>query len=209
MSKRLALLLASLVLLACIGGGAWLYHSAFSDGEQAGRSAGSVEVATLKREHAEHMARNEKEARERLEVMTTRLQTNQHALNEMAGQLATSQREYREKTERLTGELARVTTQYRRSLDAAPEPLPACVFTRDFVRLYDEATGAYPLPATGDPLRALAQAASSAAAWELDSGLGQRELLTHHIRYAEQCNATAVQLNKLIDAVETLYATRD
>ncbi|MGL4885493.1 MAG: hypothetical protein ACRC4V_03945 [Aeromonas veronii] len=207
MIQRLLPLIAALLLLvAAAGGGFVLHRVGFSDGVKVGRSEGDVKVEKLARDHAELIAKKEKEARERLETLTTRLQSQQHSLNEMASQLADQQRDYRTATERLTGELNRVTTQYRRSLDAAPEPLPACVFTRDFVRLYDDATGAYPMPETRHPGGAAASSDTTDAAWQLDSGISQRTFLAHHIRYAEQCRATAAQLNKLIDAMEVSYA---
>lgn len=204
MISRSAIAIAVALLLVAVSGGAYLLQRmSYGDGFTAGELAGKASVAELEKQHEKALSKAHEDARIRTEALLTRLQTTQHQLNEIAGQLAFEQREYRETTDRLTGELARVTTQYRRSLDAAPEPLPACVFTRDFVRLYDQATGAYPLPATGDPERAVAPSAATDSAWDLDSGIGQRAFLAHHIRYAEQCRSTAAQLNRLIDAVAT------
>lgn len=210
MISRSALAIAAvLALTAWLGAAYLLQRTAYGEGFTAGELAGKAQVFELEAQHALLIASKEKEARERIESLASRLLVDQHTLNDMAGELASQQRQYRETTDRLTGELARVTTQYRRSLDAAPEPLPACVFTRDFVRLYDDAIGAYPLLTTSDPARATAPTASSSAAWELDSGIGQREFLTHHIRYAEQCRASAAQLSKLIDTLEVTHATRN
>ncbi len=207
MIKRLLPLIAALLLLVAAAGGAYLLQRmSYGEGVTAGELAGKARVAEIEKQHEKALSKAHEDARIRTEALLTRLQTTQHQLNEIAGQLAFEQREYRETTDRLTGELARVTSQYRRSLDAAPEPLPACVFTRDFVRVYDDATGAYPMLEASHSGGAVASSNAADAAWQLDSGISQRAFLAHHIRYAEQCRATAAQLNKLIDAVEVTYA---
>ncbi|WP_052143361.1 hypothetical protein [Aeromonas hydrophila] len=207
---RITVIISALLLAASL---TWritsLQQTAYENGLKTGRGEGDVKVLKLQREHAKALTDSEIATRQRLEALTSRLLDKQHSLNEIAGQLATQQRQYRDTTDRLTGELARVTTLYRRSLDATPEPLPTCVFTRDFVRLYDTATGAYPLSATGDPRLVVAPSSDTTAAGELDSGITQQDFLAHHIRYAEQCRATAAQLNKLIDTVESTHATRN
>lgn len=118
--------------------------------------------------------------------------------------LAELQRTLRKTTDRLTGEIDRVNDLYRDALDAQPKPLPACVFTAGWVRLYDEATGAVAagMPSTADTSRTAAQVAEGRAAEQLNSGISQRDVLAHHVRYAEQCRSTAAQLDALIDAVE-------
>lgn len=210
MIPRAAIAIGSALLLIGVAGSTYLLQRmSYDDGFSAGELSGKVRVAELEALHEKAMSKAREDARIRAEALLTRLQTTQHQLNEIAGQLTLAQRQYRETTDRLSGELARVTSQYRRSLDAAPEPLPACVFTRDFVRLYDEATGAYSVPDTGHAPGATASPDAADTAWQLDSGISQRAFLAHHIRYAEQCRATAAQLNKLIDAVEVTHATRD
>lgn len=197
------LVLWGLLASATVGAGVWLHHSIYAAGFEDGQREGQVDVANLKRTHAEELATQQTAAREQLDTLLSRLQTSQQHINQIAGELAQQQRQYRDTTDRLKGELSRVTTQYRRSLTAAPEPLPACVFTRDFVRLYDEATGAYPLPTTQHSTGAAASTDSANTAGELDSGLTQSQFLEHHIRYAEQCRSITAQLNGLIDAVST------
>ena len=167
----------------------------------AAHAAQTVALETLKREHAEEAEQRAVVAERDAKAAAQQLREAQVRYDQLASELADTQRENRQTTDRLTGEIARVTTLYRQALDAAPEPLPACVFTRGFVRVWDEATGAA-LPAPADPDRAAAPAASAGAAEQLDSGLGQADVLGHHTRYAEQCRNTAAQLNRLIDALE-------
>lgn len=132
-----------------------------------------------------------------------RLQEEQARNDKLAADLAEQQRTNRQTTDRLTGEIARVNDLYRGALDAQPEPLPACVFTRGFVRVWDEATGARSaVPAATDSGRAAAQVAESQALDQLDAGIGRADVLAHHVSYAEQCRNTADQLDALIDAVQ-------
>lgn len=204
-SPLLSRTLPILLLTGCLAGGAWyLDHRGYTRGYDVAAGEGNTKLETLKREQAEVLTKQEREARERLESLASRLQTNQHAINEMASDLAEQQRLHRDTTDQLTGEIHRVTNLYRRAQDAAPEPVPQCVFTRGWVRLYDSATGAYPdpVPATGHTPGAAARAAITDPTWQLDSAVSQAELLGHHLRYAEQCRNTAAQLSGLIRAVQ-------
>lgn len=201
---RLSHVIPALLLIGCLAGGGWyLHHLGYTDGHDDAARDGKADLDALKLEHSQALANQERTAKERLEALTSRLQTDQHAINEMASQLAEQQRLHRDTTDQLTGEIHRVTTLYRRSLDSAPEPAPQCVFTRGWVRLYDSATGAYPgpVPAAGHSGGAVAPAALTEPAWQLDSNISQAELLGHHLRYAEQCRNIASQLSGLINAV--------
>lgn len=130
-----------------------------------------------------------------------RLQEEQRRADGLASQLADQQRGHRITTDRLTGEIARVNDLYREALDAQPKPLPACVFTRGFVRVWDEATGAVPAAPAGSG-GAAAQSPQADTLDQLPAGISRSQLLEHHIRYAEQCRNTAAQLDALIDVVQ-------
>lgn len=120
--------------------------------------------------------------------------------NQLASQLADTKDNLRKKTEKLTGEIARVTTLYRRALDAQPETLPAAVFTTGFVRVWNTANGistAMPTPDSSSGIAA--SAGSSGTADDLDSGVGQAQVLTNQVRNAELHSACRAQLNNLID----------
>lgn len=191
-------------LLPALGiAAAWVIHGTaqWDQGYANASAEGAAALQTLKREHAEEIALRAQAAERDAKAAAQQLRKAYARLDQLAGELADTQRENRKTIDRLTGEIARVTTRYRKALDAAPEPLPACVFTRGFVRVWDEATGAA-LPAPADPDRAAAPAAGTGAAEQLDSGLGQADVLGHHTRYAEQCRNTAAQLDRLIDALE-------
>lgn len=120
--------------------------------------------------------------------------------HQLANQLADTKDNLRKKTEKLTGEIARVTTLYRRALDAQPETLPAAVFTTGFVRVWNTANGistAMPTPDSSSGIAA--SAGSSGTADDLDSGVGQAQVLTNQVRNAELHSACRAQLNTLID----------
>lgn len=193
----------SLLLLGLV---AWIVATALAEVYRAGyakaQTEGDLALETLRGEHQEQELARARAAELSTKAAAKRLQEEQTRNDKLASDLAEQQRQHRKTTDYLTGEIARVADLYRKELDAEPEPLPACVFTAGWVRIYDEATGARAaLPAATDPGRAAAQGAEARAAEQLDSGLGQGALLAHHIRYAEQCRNTAAQLDALIDAV--------
>lgn len=152
--------------------------------------------------HAEQREAQERRARLGAEQAAKALQAEQQRADALAARLAEQQRQHRTTRDQLQKEVTRVSTLYRKALDAAPEPVPACVFTRGWVRLYDRATGAELPAAPADPAGTTAPAADAAAAEQLDSGVDQARLLAHHIDYAEQCRNSAAQLDRLIDLLE-------
>ena len=152
--------------------------------------------------HAEQREAQERRARLGAEQAAKALQAEQQRADALAAQLAEQQRQHRTTRDQLQKEVTRVSTLYRKALDAAPEPVPACVFTRGWVRLYDRATGAELPAAPADPAGTTAPAGEAAALEQLDSGVDQAGLLAHHIDYAEQCRNSAAQLDRLIDLLE-------
>lgn len=195
------------LLLALIGAfGLWVNHlqdSAYVDGYSKAHAEGELALETMRGEHqAKELARAKADATNAKEA-AKRLQEEQSRNDKLATELADKQRNYRQTTDQLIGEIARVNDLYRKALDAEPEPVPACVFTAGFVRVWDEATGAAtPMLAAADTGRVAAQSAESRAAEQLDSGISQRDVLAHHVHYAEQCRNTSAQLDALIDAVQ-------
>lgn len=152
--------------------------------------------------HAEQREAQERSARLSAEQTAKALQAEQQRADALAARLAEQQRQHRTTRDQLQKEVTRVSTLYRKALDAAPEPVPACVFTRGWVRLYDRATGAELPAAPADPAGAAAPAGEATALEQLDSGVDQARLLAHHIDYAEQCRNSAAQLDRLIDLLE-------
>lgn len=188
--------------------GVWLFLSALEDAHQQGyakaKAEGELALEKLRGTHQAHDLERTKAAADSAKQGAKQLQEEQARNDQLASDLAELQRTLRKTTDRLTGEIDRVNDLYRDALDAQPKPLPACVFTAGWVRVYDEATGAIAagMPSAADTSRAAAQVAEGRAAEQLNSGISQRDVLAHHIRYAEQCRSTTAQLDALIDAVE-------
>ncbi|TWC35074.1 hypothetical protein FBY03_111122 [Pseudomonas sp. SJZ079] len=178
-----------------------MQRAEYRKGYQLAQSEGAQALEQLRRQHAEAETERAQSAEASAKQAAKALQTEQARNDQLANDLAAQQRQHRATTDRLTGEIARVNDLYRGALDAPPKPLPACVFTRGFVRVWDEATGAR-VPEAENTGRAAAQVAEGQATEQLDSGLSQGAFLDHHVRYAEQCRNTAAQLDLLIDAVE-------
>ncbi|MBU0809630.1 MAG: DNA-packaging protein [Gammaproteobacteria bacterium] len=194
MTAWLRILAPLLVYLACTLSAAFL-------GYRYAERGGELALEQLRSDHQALELKRAQAAAADAKAAAKRLQDEQARNDQLAADLAEQQRQYRQTTDRLTGEIARVNDLYRDALDAPPKPLPACVFTAGWVRIYDEATGAA-VPAAADPGRTAAQVAEGHAAEQLDSGISQRAVLSHHVRYAEQCKNTAAQLDALIDAVQ-------
>lgn len=193
----LRILAPVLIYLSCTLSGAFL-------GYRYAERSGLLALEQLRRDHADAERAQALLAADSAKAAAKKLLDEQAHNDKLAADLADQQRTNRKTTDRLTGEIARVNDLYLKALDAEPEPLPACVFTAGWVRVYDEATGAIAagMPPATDTGRVAAQSAEGRAAEQLDSGISQRDVLEHHTRYAEQCRNTAAQLDLLIDAVE-------
>lgn len=204
--KPLVPLLLSLALLAIIALGLHLNHR---DGYEQGYAAASAEseaaLADLKRQHAQERQAQAEAGKAAAEQAAQRLASEVRRGNELATALDAKKTELRATTEHLTGEIARVTTLYRRARDAQPEPLPAAVFTVGYGRLWNEALGINArssgagLPVSAASGRADAPASGAAAPDDLASTLTPALLLANHIRNAEAASACRTQLNALID----------
>ncbi|MCO7557355.1 DNA-packaging protein [Metapseudomonas otitidis] len=198
---RHALVVGAMVLV--VAGLLAVLSAAYRAGYTTATAEGEAALEKQRAEHSQAEAERALQAAADAKAAATALREQTQRADQIAARLADQQRQYRQTTDRLTGEIARVNDLYRAALDAPPVPLPDCRFTRGFVRVWDEATGAA-VPATtpGDPGRAAQAAADAGAADQLDAGIGRADLLRHHIRYAEQCRATAAQLGALIDVLE-------
>lgn len=198
---RHALVVGAMVLV--VAGLLAVLSAAYRAGYTTATAEGEAALEKQRAEHSQAEAERALQAAADAKAAATALREQTQRADQIAARLADQQRQYRQTTDRLTGEIARVNDLYRAALDAPPVPLPDCRFTRGFVRVWDEATGAaVPTTAHADPGRTAQAAADAGAADQLDAGIGRADLLRHHIRYAEQCRATAAQLGALIDVLE-------
>lgn len=189
---------------AVLGAILYVLQGTYSLGYGKAQAEGQATLEALHAQHAQVEAVLAQAALDDAKAAAQKLRVEQARNNQLASQLADQQRINRQTTDRLSGEIARVNDLYRDALDAQPKPLPACVFTLGWVRVYDQATGATgaAMPAAADTGGAAAQGTDAGAAEQLDSRLSQSAVLAHHVRYAEQCRNTAAQLDALIEAIQ-------
>lgn len=172
----------------------------YDDGYALAEAKGKTTAADLREAFAKERQTLANAAAAAAQQAFAELRTEQAKGNQLASQLANTKDELRKKTENLTGEIARVTTLYRRALNAQPEPLPAAVFTTGFVRVWNTANGTNTAMPTPNSASGIAAPSSDAgAADELDSGVGQAQVLTNQVRNAELHSTCRAQLNNLID----------
>lgn len=188
------LLLLAIIALAVYG--LHLNHQdGYDEGYAVAKAEGDKALAERDRAHAQASTDAANKAVEDL-------RTEQARGNQLARQLADTRDNLRKTTDQLTGEIAHVTKLYRRSLDAQPEPLPVAVFTNGFVRVWNSANGittGTAVPSPGNPSGTAAAPSRTEAADDLDSGLGQAQLLANQVRNGELHNTCRAQLNRLID----------
>lgn len=137
-----------------------------------------------------------------------------NAANSAVTALRQANRHIAAREQQLRQEINDVTTHYRQSPAATPEPLPECIFTTGFVGLYNSAispgsadTTALP---TADPAARANRAASTTApvATPVDplqpSNIGQRDILQHITQYGGRCQQIETQLIQLLDYLEKI-----
>lgn len=192
-------------LAAAVYGGVLLYYGHFQrvEGFEEAKAKGDVALSELRQEHAESEAERARKAESDAKAFAKKLTDEQIRSDGLASTLAEQQRQHRKTTDHLSGEIARVNDLYREALDAPPKPVPACVFTNGWVRVYNEATGAVgaSMPKAANTSGTAASFGETGATEQLRSGVSSSQVLAHHIKYAEQCRNTATQLDLLIDQV--------
>ncbi|WP_282339407.1 DNA-packaging protein [Pseudomonas sp. PS02288] len=175
----------------------------YSDGHEAAQADGNRALAELRAEYAAEKQAQAEAGQKAAEAAAAKLRDEQARGNQLAADLAAEKDKRRKTTDRLIGEIARVNDLYRAALDAPAEPLPACVFTTGFVRVWNEASGIAASASVPTNSGASGVAATTLGAGAPDDlvapGIGRTELLTNHVRNAEQCSVIRKQLNLLID----------
>ncbi|MGK4387744.1 DNA-packaging protein [Ectopseudomonas oleovorans] len=157
-----------------------MLRDAYDTGYAKAQTEGALALEKLRGEHQEQELARARAAEASAKAATKRLQEEQARERRLPSDLAEQNSANTGKQLTTSQEIARVADLYREALDAPPKPLPACVFTAGFVRVWDEATGARApaaLSAAADPERTAAQVARARAAEQLDSGISQAALL--------------------------------
>lgn len=200
--KPVAIWLLALVAVATL---TVVRSHGYDQGFALAKAEGDAALAKQARGHEEEMRRLAESAAIGLKKATDELIASQAYGNQLSADLVAKRDELRTVTEKLTGEIQRVTTLYRRALNAQPEPLPPAVFTVGFVRVWNSAlfgtataaAGAVPTAGTTTS-GADATPSGASAADDLIAGVTRADLLANQVRNGEGYAACRDQLTKLI-----------
>ncbi|WP_448093565.1 DNA-packaging protein [Pseudomonas lini] len=188
-------------LIIAVVYGLHLYRQeGYDDGFALGTANGDKIAADLREAFAHEKLGLAQVAADAANKALTDLRAEQAKGNQLASQLADTKDNLRKTTDKLTGEITHVTKLYRRALNAQPEPLPVAVFTTGFVRVWNTANGiSTAMPAPNSTSGTATPSSGAGTADDLDSGLGQDQLLTNQVRNGELHGTCRAQLNNLID----------
>jgi len=176
------------------------WQDGYSEGFAIAEAQGRTAVANLRLEHSEEQRRIADATSESLKQANEKLRAEQERGSLLATQFADAKEAFRKNTDTLNGEIARVTTLYRRTLKSVPEPLPNAVFTAGFVRVWNTANGiSASVPSQQAASGAAAPTYGTGAADSLDSGVTQALVLGNQVRNGELHSSCRAQLNRLID----------
>jgi hypothetical protein len=172
----------------------------YEDGFALAQAKGKTEIAAVRQEWNQEKLKTALAATAAADNIVQSLIEQQSRTADLALQLTDTKAQQRRTTERLTKEIAHVTTLYRRALDAQLRPLPAAVFTHGFVRVWNTANGiSATMPGTQSTATAAPPSDRTRVPDDLASDVTQSQLLNNHIRNGELHAACRAQLNALID----------
>lgn len=176
------------------------WQDGYDQGYAKALGEGETAIVKLRLEHSQEQQRiadaTAKAATQALED----LRAQQDRGDQLATQLADAKESFRKNTDQLKGEITRVTTLFRRTLESLPEPLPAGVFTVGFVRVWNNANGiGTAVPAQQTTSGIATSPVGAGAADSLDSGVTQPLVLANQIRNGELHSSCRASLNRLID----------
>lgn len=191
-------------IIAAVVFGLHLYwQDGYDQGYSKASGEGETAITKLRLEHSQEQQRIADATAKAAKQAVEDLRVQQDRGDLLATQLADAKDSLRNNTDQLKGEIARVTTLYRRTLKSAPEPLPAGVFTVGFVRVWNNANGigaAVPAQQARQAASGIATSPDGAgAADSLDSGVTQPLVLANQIRNGELHSSCRASLNRLID----------
>lgn len=193
-----------LVLAVAVGSVALVYSNGYDHGFALAKAQGDADLDKAKTDHEAEKRRLAESATAELKKAADELIASHAYGNQLAAELVAKRDELRTVTEKLTGEIQRVTTLYRRALDAEPEALPPALFTVGFVRVWNSAlfgtatTVAVPSPGSTSS-GTDATPTGPPAADDLIAGVTRADLLANQIRNGEGYAACRAQLTQLIE----------
>lgn len=177
----------------------------YDQGFALAKAEGDAALTKQAKDHEEEKRRLAESATAALKKAADELIASQAYGNQLAADLVAKRDERRAVTDKLNGEIQRVTTLYRRALDAQPEPLPPALFTVGFVRVWNSAlfgtatTATVAVPSPGSTTSGTdATPSGASAADDLIAGVTRADLLANQVRNGEGYADCRAQLTKLI-----------
>ncbi|MBK3440782.1 lysis protein [Pseudomonas lactis] len=185
---QIALVIAAVVIVHLYG------QSKYSDGYEKAAAEGAASYSKLQVQHAEAALKAAHQTQSDLLRQVTRAQAAEESLFQQFGMHADDAKQLQER-------IPHVTTQYKASVAAVPQPIPHCVFTAGWLRDYNAALGVPAASATA-VASAFAKATSAATGTDaelLESGVTPADILAHAQDYGRWARDNLAQLNSLLD----------
>ncbi|MBP2843759.1 DNA-packaging protein [Pseudomonas sp. PNP] len=195
-----------LVLVVAVGALTLIHSHGYDQGFALAKAQGDAALDKAAKDHEAELRYLAESAVIGLKKASDELIASQAYGNQLAADLVAKRDELRTVTEKLNGEIQRVTTLYRRALDAQPETLPPALFTVGFVRVWNSAlfgttaAASVAVPSPGSASSgADATATGAGAADDLIAGVTRADLLANQVRNGEGYAVCRAQLTKLIE----------
>lgn len=185
---QVALVIVAVVLVYLYGQSKW------TEGYEQAAAEGVAALSALKTHQAEAALEASNQAQSDLLRQVARAQAAEESLFQQFGMHADEVKQLQER-------IPHVTTQYKASVAAAPQPIPHCVFTAGWLRDYNTALGV-PASSSATAAGATAKAASAATGTDaelLESGVTPADILAHAQDYGRWARDNLAQLNSLLD----------
>ncbi|UCZ84442.1 DNA-packaging protein [Pseudomonas sp. L5B5] len=192
------------VIAVAVGGLTLTYRDGYDQGFALAKAEGEAVLGKQAKEREAQMRRLAESAAVELKKAADDLIAERARSNQLAAELGAKREELRAVTDKLNGEIQRVTTKYRRAIDAQPEPLPPAVFTAGFVRVWNSALFGTASPvavpsSSSASSRTDATGTGAGTADDLIAGVTRADLLANHVRNSEGYALCRAQLKKLIE----------
>ncbi|WP_051229405.1 hypothetical protein [Paludibacterium yongneupense] len=187
-------IIAALVSVGLLAGAAFLaYEHGYRHGFSVAQTQGDDTLSHFKLAQAQATSAALKTANDQYAASVSRANQAEQSLLDARAQLASQSQHAKE-------QIDAVTQTYRTAPDAPSRALPQCVFTRGFVRLWNQRAGA----AAGDRSEPSGAATTDAVATTnapdaLDSGVSQADILDWFIDYTARNRSIESQLNQVLD----------
>lgn len=185
---QIALIIAVVLLVYLYGQSKW------TDGYKKAEAEGAVRLSQLETKHAEAALQAATQTQRDLLRQVTRAQAAEESLFQQFSIHA-------DDVKRLQERIPHVTTQYKASVAAAPQPIPHCVFTAGWLRDYNTALGV-PAASSVTAAGATSKATSAATGTDaelLESGVTPADILAHAQDYGRWARDNLAQINSLLD----------